>query len=508
MFEVYLAARLLHATINPDPDLTRPRQLIFLLLYGVLLAPAIASTLASFFVNGVFAIPTFRDLQDWFTADALGCATVTPLYLSFYRRQSFEGRSWTEIAALFLALCMAIVATFWQTRFPLLFFVFPFLLLIGLRLRLAGSALGLLIVSIAGGYLTISGRGPVALIHASLSNRILFFQCFILMSMLALYIMEITTSESNRLQQRLQSSETRFRLLAEVSRDIIVLTDLGGDRQYVSPAVTEVLGWLPQELLHNDYRQIVHPEDMENMEKALENCREGRPTNVVVYRALQKDGTYLWVEASLRLYLDPVTAEPAGFVNVVRDISRRKAAEDALNQAFRLAENLASVDSLTGIANRRVLDDTLEFQWRRAARTGAPIALLMFDVDHFKQYNDIYGHLEGDECLRRIVAAVRVVVHRSSDLLARYGGEEFVVVLPDTAIDGAVLIAEQIRQAVEHCGIPHVGSDHRVVTISVGCAAQRAENQDSSSGLLGAADSALYRAKSAGRNCIEASPIQ
>lgn len=502
--EVFLAAVLLRRSISPNPDLTRPPQLIRLLLYGVVLAPAVASLMATAIAGGTFGVPNTHSLKYWFTADALGIATMTPLYLSYYRGRILANRTQLEISAHFLFLVLTIAAIFGQSRFPLLFLIFPSLLLIGMRLRLAGSALGLLIASIVGGYLTVSGYGPLALVNISLTGRIVFFQFFIAVAMLVLYIMEITTTQSYRLKQSLQDSETRFRLIAEVSSDIIMLSDLKNVRQYVSPAVTEVLGWLPSELLGETYQEVVHPEDVERVDETMEECLGGRPANGIVYRMQKRNGEYLWVEANLRLYRDSATGNPAGFVSVVRDFSRRKAAEDELTHAFQMAENLASLDALTGIANRRVFNETLEVEWRRSIRSQSPLSLLLFDVDHFKQFNDIYGHLEGDDCLKRVASAVRTVVLRTNDLFARYGGEEFVVILPHTDIEGAKQIGEQIRQAVENCGIPHKGAARGFVTISVGCAVRAAVGFDKScSTLVADADAALYQAKSGGRNRVE-----
>jgi len=232
-------------------------------------------------------------------------------------------------------------------------------------------------------------------------------------------------------------------------------------------------------------------------------CREGKPVETLTYRCLRKDGGYVWMEANLRLYHDERTGEPIGFVNVVRDVSGRKAAEEELNRTFRLVENLAMVDGLTGIANRRRFEEKMDEEWRRAMRDGSLLSVLMIDVDHFKPYNDIYGHVLGDGCLRQIAVAAQRVIHRSSDLFARYGGEEFVAVLPNTDSGGAQLVAEQIRLAVEMLGLPHSGNPHGVVTVSIGCATQALGHDAVSTVLVEAADQALYQAKSAGRNRVE-----
>lgn len=163
----------------------------------------------------------------------------------------------------------------------------------------------------------------------------------------------------------------------------------------------------------------------------------------------------------------------------------------------------ANQDSLTGIANRRCFDLTLDAEWRRAMRDGQPLALVMVDVDCFKQFNDLYGHREGDHCLRRVVNALSQVLTRPGDLLARYGGEEFAAILPGTDLEGACLIGERLRHAVMKLNIPQRrpdGADH--VSISVGCASARPSANLGCYSLLQTADDKLYLAKNSGRNCV------
>jgi diguanylate cyclase (GGDEF)-like protein len=136
------------------------------------------------------------------------------------------------------------------------------------------------------------------------------------------------------------------------------------------------------------------------------------------------------------------------------------------------------------------------------------LSLLMIDVDHFKSYNDLYGHVMGDACLRQIAVAAQEVLHRTSDLFARYGGEEFAAVLPNTDSRGAQLVAEQIRSAVQLCQLPHSGNLHGVVTVSIGCATHTLTPDSVGNPLLQAADDALYEAKFAGRNRIEIAEMQ
>lgn len=169
-------------------------------------------------------------------------------------------------------------------------------------------------------------------------------------------------------------------------------------------------------------------------------------------------------------------------------------------------EALAMVDGLTGIANRRSFDQTLDLDWRRARRTGSHLSLIMIDIDEFKAYNDNYGHGAGDECLRVVAGAIESTMRRPGDFVGRYGGEEFVVLLPECDLEGALTMAEKIRLAVKALKIPHAFSgtaDH--VTVSLGCHAMLCESKTSSNQLLQEADQALYLAKQRGRDRVVAS---
>jgi diguanylate cyclase (GGDEF)-like protein len=166
-------------------------------------------------------------------------------------------------------------------------------------------------------------------------------------------------------------------------------------------------------------------------------------------------------------------------------------------------EKLANTDGLTGISNRRRFDEVLEKEYARLPRSESPLSMLLLDVDHFKEFNDTYGHIAGDECLKRIAKLVVSRLHRVSDLAARYGGEEFAGILPDTDFTGAVQLAEQIRSEVESLQIPHKTSattDH--VTVSLGVVTLTSLGSKASTDMVAIADQCLYRAKSEGRNRV------
>ena len=166
-----------------------------------------------------------------------------------------------------------------------------------------------------------------------------------------------------------------------------------------------------------------------------------------------------------------------------------------------MLEKLSSLDGLTGIANRRRFDEALDQEWRRGRREQHALSLILIDVDYFKRYNDRYGHLRGDDCLRQVATGLAEVVHRPGDLVARYGGEEFVVLLPHTEEAGAATVAEALRAKIEGLAIPHALSETaQVVTISLGSATMRPSGDAGAEAVIAAADLALYAAKTGGRN--------
>jgi len=181
-----------------------------------------------------------------------------------------------------------------------------------------------------------------------------------------------------------------------------------------------------------------------------------------------------------------------------------RASQEALEEKNLELLRLSEIDGLTTLANRRLFDSRLAEEWRRSRRTGRPLGLAMFDVDWFKKYNDAYGHLEGDDCLREVARVLRDSVRRPSDMAARYGGEEFVVLLPETDLAGTRRVAEWVRKQVEALKMEHRESPGgEYVTVSGGVAARASVGKEPPEVLVEAADQALYRAKKAGRNRIE-----
>lgn len=194
-------------------------------------------------------------------------------------------------------------------------------------------------------------------------------------------------------------------------------------------------------------------------------------------------------------------------VLLYKQIQQLITAESELQRAQNELEIIAQTDSLTHLANRRRFDVAVQQEWGRASRNRSTLAIILLDIDWFKQYNDHYGHVRGDDCLVEVASLIGAAVQRAGDLAARYGGEEFVILLPETDFAGALSVAEKVRQSIFDARIAHSASPLGNVTVSLGVVAITAPKQDAYTAALKEADRLLYRAKKRGRNCVEANEL-
>ncbi|MGJ4929957.1 sensor domain-containing diguanylate cyclase [Bradyrhizobium sp. HKCCYLS2038] len=300
-----------------------------------------------------------------------------------------------------------------------------------------------------------------------------------------------------QLASALAAKEENFRLIAEGSSDIVTRIELDECIGYVSPSTMRVLGWHPSQLLGKRAISGVHPLDRPQLQEILDQLRNGTADEArATYRMRRRDRSEIWVEATVRATRRP-DGTLDGFVAVTRDVTQQKTLQGRL-------ETLAIEDSLTGLANRRRFDERLLEEWGRAYRDKTSLALLMIDIDHFKAFNDAYGHPAGDECLHRVAVILADEAQRSSDFAARYGGEEFAMLLPNTDAAGCARLGERIRRALHEAGIVHAHNPAGIVTASIGGAVCRPgfERSAGPASLIEAADRALYAAKDGGRDRV------
>lgn len=321
------------------------------------------------------------------------------------------------------------------------------------------------------------------------------------------YLLNTQLTRMNGLYSELHLNEEKYRQLFHSAHDLVFLFSLedGRPKRYleVNEAAAAALGYTREELIRRSPEGIYDPVYLKpDLEPGEELEPNGRP-HIYEWSLETRDGGFVPVEISGRVFR--LQGELVCFA-VARDISMRKESERSLLEANRKLEKLSVSDGLTGITNRRGMDLYYRMFWDQAEQHGESIAVLLLDIDFFKAYNDTYGHLAGDQCLKRIAYVLESHAVYDKGLASRYGGEEFAVILPGAGIMEALQAATCIRKAVEALAIPHSGSSvYGFVTVSIGIAVHLpAEGGMEREELLEAADQALYMAKHAGRNRVMA----
>jgi diguanylate cyclase (GGDEF)-like protein/PAS domain S-box-containing protein len=271
---------------------------------------------------------------------------------------------------------------------------------------------------------------------------------------------------------------------------------------YIGPQIEPLLGWSAESWVSvEDWSSRIHPDDRDNVVKFCVAQSVAGVDHEADYRALTKDKGYVWIRDVVHVVRNEA-GDVDSLIGFMFDISERKRVEHELLKMQKKLEALSFEDGLTGSANRRLFDERLRAEWRSACAAQQPLSLVLLDIDHFKQYNDLYGHVQGDECLMKVAAALKTG-ERHRDLVARYGGEEFAVLLPETDEAQALEIAEKCRAAVEALQIRHEKSGcSTVVTTSVGVGTVIPPADGEARHFCEAVDKLLYAAKQNGRNRV------
>jgi diguanylate cyclase (GGDEF)-like protein/PAS domain S-box-containing protein len=302
--------------------------------------------------------------------------------------------------------------------------------------------------------------------------------------------------QRKRMGAALRANEADFRLLAEQSSDMVMRIGFDERILYVSPSCARVLGWDPDQIIGTPALAGVNAEDLPRVRQTVAALKRGETEEArLIYRNRHREKGEIWVETTLRVTRASGTSEVDGVVAISRDMTQHKDLQDKLTAR-------AASDGLTGLANRGHFDERLRDEWARAKRDGTPLSLLMIDVDHFKKFNDQYGHQAGDACLRALAEILANEARRPADLAARYGGEEFALLLPGADAEGCALVGEQVRDALRELAIPHaVNAPSNLATVSLGGATDLpGANTADYTSLIEAADQALYAAKDGGRD--------
>lgn len=345
------------------------------------------------------------------------------------------------------------------------------------------------------------------------------FVLFLVLAVVLVCVMRAGRREL-RTAARLRESEARYRMLAENSHDVIWTVDIPTRcYTYVSPSIRGMAGYCPEELIGKSFDLQLTPDSAARLAREIDlrlrriaSGDRGASVLVSEFEVLCKDGTQISTEVVSSYLLDE-DGVARTILGITRNVSERKAAELALKESNRqlharieeigrlqvALQELAVRDSLTGLYNRRYLDETLDREVSRARREGNPLSLVMLDIDYFKRVNDTYGHQVGDEVLRTLAATLAADI-RAEDVACRYGGEEFLILLPNMPLETAIVRAEAWRAAVDRLAIAH-GNFQLKFTISLGVSAYP-DHGKTPDELTRYADQALYQAKREGRNRV------
>jgi diguanylate cyclase (GGDEF)-like protein/PAS domain S-box-containing protein len=271
---------------------------------------------------------------------------------------------------------------------------------------------------------------------------------------------------------------------------------------YIGPQIEPLLGWSQESWISvEDWASRIHPEDRDNVVNFCVSQSVAGVDHEADYRALTKDKGYVWIRDVVHVVRNEA-GEVESLIGFMFDISERKRVEHELLKMQKKLEALSFEDGLTGCANRRLLDERLQVEWTAARAVQRPLSLVLLDIDHFKQYNDLYGHVQGDACLVEVAGALKQIAPGMRGVVARYGGEEFALLLPETDEAEAQAIAEQCRAAIEALQIRQDRSPFGAVTVSVGVGTVIPPVDGEARHFCDAVDKMLYTAKQAGRNRV------
>lgn len=289
-----------------------------------------------------------------------------------------------------------------------------------------------------------------------------------------------------------------YQIIADYATDFISIHSSSGTYVFASPASKRMLGYSPDELLGKNFYDFVHPEDLDEIIEGHTLGSETESTPPATYRIKCRNGSFRWVETTSRPHTTYNGTRK--IITITRDVSERERLMRQLETANARLMTMASTDELTGIANRRAFNDRLGYLVLESER-GRNLSLILCDIDNFKVFNDRHGHPAGDEVIY-LVAQKLSEVCRQVDLVCRYGGEEFAILLPGTDLRGAAIFADRAREQIKE-----VINSYETITMSFGVCSIGVDVRTSQSLILGA-DKALYRAKDAGRDCVEVFQVE
>ncbi len=515
---------------SPHKNIFSHVKTVVLYIGAAVVAPMVSATLGitSLCISGLITWEGYGiSWLTWWLASALPHLIFTPTLLLWKDfRQTYQQKNLAEIIGV-LSLFLLISWIAFIQSYPLAYMLLPVLIWTAFRFGKFPSSLLVSLISLIAILSTSQGYGLY--VKNSPNDSLLILQSFMavfsLTSLILSAILDERTVAQLSLKQAMESLEmqviertaelelSKAQLSAFFSSAPVGMGIVDHQLRYirVNQVLAEINGKSVEEHLNRNVQEILGdftPTIEKYFQKVLKTGKsllnQENTSNL-----LSPDGTeQTWLSSYFPIFNIDQVPFSVGFV--VIDISDRKKAEadmkyaeSILRKANLELEKLVNIDGLTQVANRRCFDERIVLEWERLSREQQPLSLLLFDIDYFKLYNDYYGHQMGDDCLTNIAQTVKNTLCRPADLVARYGGEEFAIILPNTDINGASTVAEQIRLAIINLAIAHQKSgikDVDIVTISLGVASIFPNSMQEPSLLIKQADIALYRAKQQGRN--------
>ena len=397
----------------------------------------------------------------------------------------------TSIISILTGSAVLIVFSFFQK------------IIIGVNVGLEGFIIPLIFGGISGAVYgfwnirLISAKEDLEKINNNL-EELVSEQTALLKETNALLENEISTHKKNL--EALAESEKKYRFLFDHAPDCISVIDSEGIIRECNLINTDLLGTTKNEIIGSHIIKYMSSDTKYLFDQKFPVLKKEGHLETEA-ELINKNGEIIPVWRKINAVYE--NGEFSGALVYTRDITERKKIETKLKTANERLKQLANIDGLTRLANRRSFDKRLSDEWKRQQRQKSLLSVIICDVDHFKLYNDTYGHLAGDEALKAVSAVLQKSAGRSSDLVARFGGEEFAVILPDTDINTAVSISEKIREKVHNLAIEHSKSvTDRFLSVSIGAACTVPDRESEIKSLLDTADRALYRAKKEGRNRV------
>jgi len=328
--------------------------------------------------------------------------------------------------------------------------------------------------------------------------------CIFLISgfILLMLAKERSDLQVKEIQKTLKKNEIRFQKIVETANEGIIVFDENFKIIFANSNMASILGYTVEEMAGRAYISFFSEDNLPVYDYQISLRKKGYQSTYEC-ALLTKIGESHWFLVSAKAIMDELGVFEGSFA-MLTDINERKEKELQLTESNKRLTELSNKDSLTGIGNRRLFDEKLEIEYKRHIETNSPLSIILFDIDHFKEYNDCYGHVTGDDCLRKIGSVLQDALKNTAYLAARYGGEEFACILPDTDLKTAVKVSEKIKRKIHELKIEHTKSKiNEFVTASFGVITAKSVSDASPKELVDMADKLLYKAKMAGRNKIE-----